>query len=316
MNLMWMPIVGLFVGLLGTAHGGGDSRGRGGPIGGDYSGSSEDGGYYGTGVISESCTCVNIGRKPTCRYNVGILNMGCRNSNNFVQCVDQTCSLQTCPPNQVWNRTLGVCAPCTPGSHLTSDLKRCSCDVGTTRYEKNPNTCVACPSGSVGWTTEYDYCQCPLTQVLDTNTNVCRSCPADTYLNRGRCSCLNSALFWSSTAWGCQDCPGTWVTIPSSKPSKQPPRPVCRCSGPNQIFNRRTVSCLTCPTGSLARIQPRGDDEDTCQCPLVYQRFDDVTGQCVCAKGSTLNAAGTACEWIPVAAVTTSFTTQSRIINP
>jgi len=291
------------------------------PIGGDYSSSEEGRGKFGPGgAVSESCTCVNTGRRTTCRYNVGTLNLGCRNSNSFVQCVEQTCSLQTCPDKQVWNRTQGACAPCASGTHLTTDLKRCSCDDGTTQDKKNPNTCVTCPSASVGWTTDNDRCQCLLTQVLDTNTNACRDCPADSNLNRGCCSCKNSTLFWSATAWSCLDCPGTWVTQPSSRPFRQPPRPVCRCTGTNQIFNRRTVACLTCPTGSVARLSPRGDDEDTCQCPLVYQRFDDVTNQCVCAKGSALNAAGTACEWTTVTAgstppFTTATTSQSGL-NP
>jgi len=235
---------------------------------------------------SRSCWCNP--RQNYCATNVGTNNIGCPNTNSFIQCSNTLCTALTCPVGQVWSTTLNACASCPAGQHLHPTGRFCVCDSGKT-LNRATLTCDPCPSGSNILT---DSCYCPRTYVVDRTQNKCSQCPvaAPSYGDDDECRCAG-ALFWNKATFTCQQCPGTAQLV---SPRKQKYR--CVCSSPTDVFDEDTVTCFTCPNNAYRT-------NEGCRCNMYNQVFSKVTKQCACKSGMRLNAAGTACEWnlVPVA---------------
>jgi len=242
-----------------------------------------NGGGSGDFGFGEGFGCACTTRSNPCRRNNGTNVIGCPRTNKFVQCTDITCSPQTCPTGQVWNATLKSCAACQPGYHVAANNQTCVCDQGT--KPTGPNTCGPCPSGAA---VNPDSCYCSPPLTLNRGANACQACPANSVLRRDECIC-NKTLFWNEAAWACQPCPGTWVTVTADRRTQQQ----CQCTAP-QVFDRSTVSCKTCPSGTTA-----DSDGDSCDCPIPGQYYNTTTSACQCPRTTTLNTAGTACQWVP-----------------
>jgi hypothetical protein len=197
----------------------------------------------------------------------------------------------------VWNKTQNQCAECAQGMHVAADRQVCVCDQGKT-FDPRTKTCVDCPTDSIQ---EPDKCYCNLSKAFDYKANACKDCPAgSTLLRFQQCRCNNNTQFWSED-WACKDCPGEWTPRTNRRPFWTPSSR-CTCTGTNQIFDRKTVTCFTCPTGTTA-----SRDNSRCDCPSpYYQVFNKVTSKCECVKGYEADAAGTGCVR---SAITTSTTT-------
>jgi hypothetical protein len=247
------------------------------------SGSSEQGGFGGGfGPTGAGCSCGSSARSNPCRNNTGTINIGCSRSNKYVQCTDTTCTAQTCPTGQVWNTTLKSCAACQPGYHVAANNRTCVCNLGTT--PTGPFTCGTCPTAA---TINPDSCSCTSPLVLNKAANACQACPTNSVVRGDDCSC-STQLFWNEAAWACQPCPGTWVSSGSGRRVTQE----CRCNDTTQVFDERTVSCVSCPAGTTA-----DDDGDSCDCPIRGQYYNTTTQACQCPRSTQLNTAGTACQW-------------------
>jgi len=214
------------------------------------------------------CQC-GSGRRNPCSRNASTYQLGCRGTNQYLLCSNRTCSNRTCDSNQVWNSTLGACAQCLAGFHVSAKAQRCVCNQGT-RFNCTTGQCSPCPTGA---TVEADRCYCPNTTVYDRLTNACRACPAQSNQTREGCRC-SKTTFWNAVAWQCQDCPGVWVNqtrgVFSSRLTQK-----CVCNGTNQIFYQPTVTCFTCPTNTTA-----SRTNDACLCGNFGSRFNYTSGQC------------------------------------
>jgi hypothetical protein len=232
---------------------------------------------------------------------------GCPYTNQYVQCTSQVCAVQTCPTGQVWNQTLNACAQCAEGMHVAANLQVCVCNQGTT-FDPWNRTCLACPTDS---TQEADRCYCNATKSFDSTENACKDCPeGSTLINFFRyrqCRC-NSTQFWNEADWACQNCPGEWLPKQSRRPFFfRQPAARCTCTGTNQIFDRKTVTCFQCPTGTTA-----SRDNANCICPNRFQFFNVETRLCECAKGLVADSVGTGC----VRPAVTTQSTAAPQINP
>lgn len=241
-------------------------------------------------IDSHLCRCsAGIFLPNVCFNRTGVTKLGCPVSNRYVQCTGASCSIQTCPTAQVWNFTINSCAPCAAGMHVdTRGRQRCACNRGT-RIDRQTRQCVPCPSGAV---VEEDRCYCPGNLAFNRKSNNCSICPSDTTLPQlfGGCYCLDRKLFWSADEWQCKSCPGSWVSGCLSwrdflgrifGMSQE----TCTCLGENQIFERQTVTCLTCPNTAVAF-------DGKCRCKMGGEVFDSITKTCVCGKGLTRGASG------------------------
>lgn len=278
--------------------GGGPVAGGPGPLGGgprpgdDAPGQKGDLGFG--DLAAYLCRC----SKNFCRGVVGSLTRGCPNTNRFLQCNNEVCTNQTCPTGQVWDRTKNACSACDAGFHVATNLQVCVCNQGTT-FDPRTRACVACPTDSVQ---EGDRCYCNRSKVFDDKTNACRDCPTGSSLTRSQCQC-NSTQFFNRHAWACQNCPGDWTPKPSSKrPFRLAPGAVCTCDATKgQIFDRDTVTCYTCPTGTTAK-------RDVCECSDSTQFFNMKTKACECREGFVANPSGAGCVRAPRGAQTTTTT--------
>jgi hypothetical protein len=186
--------------------------------------------------------------------------------------------------------------------HVAANLQVCACNQGTT-YDCKTWSCAACPTGS---TQEADRCYCPATQSRDTTENACKDCPlGSTLTSYQECQC-NVTQFWNEAAWTCQNCPGEWLPKQTRRPFFRAPGSKCTCTGTNQIFDRTTVTCFDCPTGTTAA-------GEYCACANRFQFFNMETKRCECVKGLVADSAGTGCV---TPAVTTQATTTPRPLNP
>jgi len=245
-------------------------------------------------------------QQNVCYGRSGVTKLGCPVSNRFVQCSGETCSVETCPSGQVWNFTVNACTQCAPGMHVdTRWRQRCACDKGS-RTDRKTRQCVACPSGAV---VEEDRCYCPGTLSFNKRNNSCSACPAGSSLAQlfGGCYCLDRKQFWSAEEWTCKSCPGSWVKVPVRgflgrlfNVGKE----TCTCTGVNQVFNSKTVTCYTCPSTTIAM-------EGKCKCKMGGEVFDDTNKTCVCGKGLKRNASG-AC----VLNESEAAPTEPNVINP
>jgi hypothetical protein len=239
---------------------------------------------------SDGCSCGKSTRGNPCR-NINATStatIGCRSSNKFVQCAATTCTPQTCATGEVWNSTLGACAPCQPGFQVSSNNQTCICATGTT--PTGPFSCGPCPTAST-WNNGRCSCTSPL--VLNAAANACQDCPTNA-LPDGDDGCrCNVSLFWNVAAWQCQGCPAT-ATL-TTKGSGRDVDYSCQCPA-GQIFDRQSVACTTCPSPTAP-----DSDGDSCDCPISGQYYNTTAGVCQCPPFLTLNSAGTACQWVPPA---------------
>jgi hypothetical protein len=243
------------------------------------------------GDSGESGRCWCNPRQNYCSTNVGTNNVGCLNTNSFIQCVNTVCTGPlTCPLGQVWSTSQSACAPCPTGQHIHYSGKFCVCDSGTT-LNRATKTCDPCPTGS---NVRNDSCSCPRTYVLDRTNNACSQCPAvaPIYGEEG-CQCSDPTLFWNKATLTCQACPGRAVQISSRRLIKYK----CVCNAANEYFDDDTVTCIACPALITRRTN------EGCACNMLNQVFSKTSLQCACRAGMQLNAAGNACVWIyaPVA---------------
>jgi len=281
-----------------SVHAGGDhSSQRGGGGGGshgrdpwdysdifDVSSSADD--YQRAGY----CACSTGGRRSrnTCYGIAGTAIIGCPNTNTFLQCVDLQCTKQTCPANQVWDRLKNACSECAAGKHPRTDSQLCVCDEGKT-VNKTTGLCSACPTGA---TVEPDRCFCPANTTLDRAANECKACPTGSKISgSSSCKCAASTpkLYWNAGAWACQSCPG--VVTSATRFRRFYTEEICNCTGANEVFDVKTVSCYTCPAAITT------SKNGCCACKVVYAIFDKATETCTCPSKYVLNAAGTACVW-------------------
>jgi len=251
-------------------------RGGPGPVGGGQGqwDSSE------SGERSYQCRCSRL----SCRGVTGSKDIGCPNTNKYLECNNQTCSNQTCDLGQVWNRTKNACSVCDDGFQVAANLQVCVCKQSTT-FDYKKRACVACPTDSVQ---EADRCYCDKSKAFDYKKNACRDCPAGSNVTRYQCRC-NSTQFFNDNDWACQNCPGEWLPKPSSRrPFRLAPAAKCTCNGTNVIFDRETVTCYTCPAGTKASY-------DACVCTDRTQMFNLETKACECRMGFIANPAGSGC---------------------
>jgi len=248
------------------------------------------------------CDCRG-GRFNLCSGLTGTRDVGCPNTNQYRRCTNQVCAIETCTSGQVWDSTLNACAPCAAGMHVAANLQVCVCDQGT-MFDFDNKTCVDCPKDS---TQEADTCYCPQTKAFDSTENACKDCPLGSIFTRQlRCQC-NASQFWNEGDWACQNCPGAWSPKQTRKPWFRPGS-TCQCTGENQIFDRETVKCFPCPTGTTA-----SRDNSYCGCPNQYQIFNKATSKCECKEGLVADSAGTGCVR---PAITTKPTTVAGQISP
>ena len=81
------------------------------------------------------------GRNPCGNNYNGTQLTGCPDSNQYVQCVNTTCTAKTCGTNQLWNQTGKSCYSCPTGQHVSADNTSCVCDqvcVGTDVHVAKP----------------------------------------------------------------------------------------------------------------------------------------------------------------------------------
>jgi len=268
--------------------------GFGGPGKGGKDGPGGKGGPWGFFGPFGKCQC-STWWNP-CKGVVGSKVMGCPNTNQFLQCNDAVCSNQTCPSGQVWNQAQNKCAECDKGMHVAANKQVCVCDQGTTLKNR---TCVDCPKDSVQ---EDDRCYCNVSKAFDYKNNACKDCPSGSTL-RGffkvrQCQCDNNTQFWNEADWACEDCPGEWLPKPKRGFFNRQPAAKCTCTGTNQIFDRESVTCITCPPGTTA-----SRDNSQCACQNRFQFFNTQTKACECVKWFVADSAGTGCvpAQIPVA---------------
>jgi len=217
------------------------------------------------------CSCALeawYGRR-LCRNNIGSTVVGCPHSNQFVHCMNQTCTEHTCPEGQVWNGNEKTFTNCPPGFQVTRDHQKCVCNHGTKRPTNDgymymymhpelwPSyTCVPCPHGSTAWE---GGCACESPMANNKATNICEVCPANATAHPAGCQC-ESMLFMNEAEWECQPCPGTWLLLGSW--SRRRRLADCRCTGENEFFDVKSVTCQKCPTGMVVN-----SERDRCWCP-------------------------------------------------
>jgi len=177
------------------------------------------------------CTCT--AKRNPCASVTTTKNIGC-DGNTYLQCIGTVCSNQTCPAQQLFNRTLGACSSCPSDQHVAANNQECACNVGNT-FNYTARACVKCPSGS---TENPDYCFCPNTTALDVASNACKDCPANSVISFGRCKCT-SPMIWSSSAWSCISCP-TELNPDRDGDS-------CVCPGHAQMFDMTSATCVCIP---------------------------------------------------------------------
>jgi len=245
---------------------------------------------HASGVNKEAkgyaCSC-GTAKRGACQgvTGTGVIK-GCPDTNQYRQCDAGVCTVKTCPTDQIWDKIQNACASCATGMHVAANKKICVCDQGNNFKGKN-KPCVQCPTGS---TQEADRCSCPVNTVLDDKTKACKICPTGSTLSNKRvCVCNNPAQFWCQVAWTCKDCPGEWLPKNTKKVTK-PSKTKCTCTGANSVFDRISVTCVTCPTGSTA-----APSRDTCTCSNRLHSFNRETQKCECKKGFSADAAGTGC---------------------
>jgi len=230
------------------------------------------------------CSCTAWYASP-CSGVTGTRIMGCPGSNSFIQCKDTVCSVQPCPDGQLWNYEQNACAPCAAGMHIAASKRSCVCDTGKT-FDGKTKTCVDCPTDS---TKEADRCYCPVTKSYDKKNNACKDCPQlSTLIRNGQCQCNPAAdgatRFFSETDWACKDCPGVWTPIQKRRPFWRRGSE-CTCNGLNQIFDRKSVTCFDCPSGTTAW-------KNDCACPNRFMTFNMDTKKCECIDGLAPDATG------------------------
>lgn len=255
--MLVLAVVGLVASV--NAHKGGGGGGR------------RDGGYrggYSSSGDRDNCDCAST-NPNRCANNTGSTNFACYRSRvQYIGCQDQSCSVNYCATNSLFNFTSKVCEACPSGFHVDIRNRTCVCDQGTT-FNRTTKTCVSCPTNAVV-TADRCYCQ---NAALDRTTNACKECPAGSSRRGSECRCNDRTQFWNDAAFACQNCPGAWVTVQQRRGSKQ----VCRCQGANEFFNQKAVACVTCPTNSVAVNQ--GDDS-YCRCNTAGERYDFDTNTC------------------------------------
>jgi len=251
---------------------------------------SANGGGLLTGVLklfdwnkkeANPCSCSGWLKNP-CTGVKGTKIQGCPDSNSYLQCKDSVCSIEPCPDGTLWNRDQNACVPCAAGMHVSATKKSCVCNTGKT-YDGSTKSCVDCPTDS---TKEADRCYCPNTKIYDKDTNTCKDCPPGSSVNQQtrQCQCDPAAdgapRFYSETDGTCKDCPGVWAPSTTWKRGS-----VCTCSGPNQVFDKRSVTCFECPSGSTAW-------NSACACQNRFKKFLLETMTCECMDGYVADAAG------------------------
>jgi len=237
---------------------------------------------------TDRCSCT--GRWNPCTNVTGKEVKGCPGTNKYIECSGTACSNQTCPSGEVWNQTQKACAACPDGKQVSTNQQVCVCKTGSTMDYKT-RSCGPCPTGSVQ---EADRCYCKAPLALDIKDNACKECPQGSNMTHfQQCACTDKTLFWSEDDWACKPCPGKWV--PETTPTKQPsakPEERCTCTGTNEVFDRRAVKCVACPTGTTAR-------NNACKCPDLSQVYSQKSLACECREGMTKNPAGTGCVRVP-----------------
>jgi hypothetical protein len=251
----------------------------------------------------EECRC-RSGRlmgKSTCEGNTATgVQKGCRGTNKYLQCDAAVCSEKTCPVDQVWSGT--ACDLCPKGKHVRADGQRCVCDIGT-KLNRTTDLCsIPCPTGSNELN---DSCKCPRNTLLDWNNNTCKVCPPESTQRDDECKCNDATprLYFQASTWSCIPCPGTVQTVGTFFTRQK-----CTCTGAGQIFDRKSVTCFTCPA-----IAPRDKDGDECKCTIRGQKFNMKDQTCNCEKGRELNAAKTACERITTVAPPTTAASATTV---
>jgi len=247
------------------------------------------------------CMCGKGYWNPCSRQSAtSALQIGCPLTNSYLQCTGTACAVANCTAGQVWNMTEGKCDVCRSDMHVRADGQVCVCNQGTTFNFRN-NSCITCPANSVQTA---DNCTCPKTMVLDWKNNACKACPANSNMTRGQCVC-SATQFWNANDWACEDCPGSWVNV---SVSRRKVVQVCKCTGTNQIFDRKNVKCFDCPTANPVTTADNDNDECLCNTGIRGQEFNMTTRACACERGEQPDAAtNTRCVRIPW---TTSTTTK------
>lgn len=219
----------------------------------------------GFGGFYRGCQCLS-----QCSRNTGSKNIQC-NSTAYLQCQDTTCAVQVCPDGQLFNKTTQACQACPAGFHVDALRRRCVCNSGTT-LDYQTRACVACPTGA---TVTDDYCYCNNSVFIPAD-NVCKKCPDDSTYVRGHCVCNDAKAFWNNQAFECQQCPGQWVNKTYSvrgafRRNRNVTYEICECTAP-LVFNRVTVSCVTCPVNSTVSTSSKG--ESFCSCNGNFRYYD------------------------------------------
>jgi len=191
--------------------------------------------------ISGRCHCPTPSsqgdsRNP-CANNTGTNNV-CGSEDSYVTCSDTVCTKSKCPAQQLWNKAAKACVACKPGLHVAADYPQCVCEKG---------------------------------KILNDTSGICKTCPASSTLFEDGCFCNSTGdtPFFSANEWACKGCPGQYVlknmTAGDSYEDEVIQVTVCHCPGDNDIFDVRTVSCSTCPTGTKAVKDQGPMGPDYCQ---------------------------------------------------
>lgn len=266
-TLVILSVVALVAGSV-SAHGGGPGGNKGGNRGGQ-------GGYGGWPSWDCNAQC-----SYQCLGNTGNKNVGCyTNRTAYIQCQDTTCTVQACPANQLFNNTARTCQACPTGYKVNEQQTRCVCNTGTT-YDRTTRSCVTCPTDSV---IAPDYCYCN-NSAFDKTRNACRQCPTGSTLRKGCCQCNSRDAFWNQQAFDCQQCPGAWVLKNVTSRgfffgTRYRTYNVCECQTPGQVFNRYSVSCVTCPSDSVVSTTKTG--ESYCSCNQAGFKYYERNNTCV-----------------------------------
>jgi len=243
--------------------------------------SAHGGGGFGGGGnrnYDYSCVC-----GTQCTGNTGTKNFSClKTRTQYRQCAEEVCSNKSCAAGQLFNPTTLLCEACPTGQHVDASMRRCVCNQGTTWNLKTRSCSGTCPSGS---TVTADRCDCVYPAVENKVKNACEACPSGT-TTRGRkgCTCTTPKLFWNAATFSCQPCPGSWVTVSKAdRRGRVYTLEVCQCPTATDAFNKRTVACVTCPTGSTASTNDEGCR--VCTCTSATQIYDEENN--VCADRAT-----------------------------
>jgi len=248
--MLVLAVVGLMVVVV--SAGGGRSRDRDGS--GDY-----------------SCVC-----STQCVGNTGTKNIGCRKSRvQFLQCAGITCSSQVCPTNQLFNAVTALCQPCPTGQHVDALNKRCVCNQGTTWVAKT-QSCSQCATGTIQTA---DRCDCVSPAIINKGANACQICPSGTIRSGKGCTCTDTTKFFDAVSFTCLPCPGTWTTVTRTDRRGSYTKQVCQCPTLTDVFNPRTVKCVTCPNGSIVSTNKEGCK--LCTCTAITQIYDVDNNVCV-----------------------------------